>query len=214
MTNLELLRKALYKGKSGDSRELTIKCLEEGILAETIIAEMIEEMAIVGVEFKRNELFIPEVLLTSRAFNCALAVLDPIMVRNKTGTLGTVVLGTIEGDLHNIGKNLVKIMLEGIGCKVIDLGVDVPNEKFYEAIIEYKPDLVAVSALLTTTRVHIRTLVKYLEDKNVRSTVSILVGGAPLNEHLALELGADYFAKDAGAATLLVKELLEKKVKI
>lgn len=208
MINMEKLKEALKKGRSNQTRELTIKCLEEGLHPDEIIQEMLEVMEVVGVEFKRNELFIPEVLLISRAFNSALAILDPVLVKAETGKLGVVVLGTIHGDVHNIGKNLVKVMLEGVGAKVIDLGVDVSNEAFYEAILQHQPDILAVSALLTTTRVHIRSLIHFLEEKGVRQDLKILVGGAPLNEAFALEFGADYYAKDAGAASILVKQLL------
>jgi len=210
MSSMNLLKQELKNGRSNQTRELTIKCLEEGIDPEVIIHEMLSVMEVVGVEFKRNELFIPEVLLISRAFNSSLSILDPVLVRSETGGLGTVVLGTINGDVHNIGKNLVKVMLEGVGAKVIDLGVDVSDETFYQAILDHKPDILAVSALLTTTRVHIRSLVQYLEDRGVRDQVKILVGGAPLNETFAKEFGADYYAKDAGAASLVVRQLLEK----
>ena len=211
MEYIKELRKALYKGKSTQTRELTIKCLENGVNPNIIIQEMLAEMVQVGIEFKRNELFIPEVLLTSRAFNSALNILDPMLVKVETGKLGVVVLGTIHGDLHNIGKNLVRVMLEGVGAKVIDLGVDVTNEMFYDAIIEYQPDIVAVSALLTTTRVHIRGLISHLEEMGVRESVKVIVGGAPLNETFAKEFGADFYSKDAGEAAILVKKILEEK---
>ena len=208
MTSLNALCAELKKGRSSQTRELTIKCLEEGLHPDDIIQAMLEVMEVVGVAFKRNELYIPEVLLISRSFNSALSILDPVLVKEETGKLGVVVLGTVLGDVHNIGKNLVKVMLEGVGAKVIDLGVDVSNEAFYQAIVDNKADLLAVSALLTTTRVHIRSLVTYLEEKGIRDSVKILVGGAPLNETFAKEFGADYYAKDAGAAAILVKDLL------
>lgn len=211
MDYIKELRKALYKGKSTSTRELTIKCLENGVSPDKIIKEMLDEMVLVGIEFKRNELFIPEVLLTSRAFNSALNILDPMLVKAETGKLGVVVLGTIQGDLHNIGKNLVRVMLEGVGAKVIDLGVDVTDEMFYEAVVKYKPDILAISALLTTTRVHIRGLMNYLEEKGVRDSVKVIVGGAPLSESFAKEFGADYYSKDAGEAAILVKSILEEK---
>lgn len=210
MHSIKLLKEELKKGRSTQTREMTIKCLEEGQHPNDIIHEMLQVMEIVGVEFKRNELFIPEVLLISRAFNSALTILDPVLVKSETGNLGVIVLGTIDGDVHNIGKNLVKVMMEGVGATVIDLGVDVSNESFYDAVVKYKPDILAVSALLTTTRVNIRSLVQYLEEKGVRKDLKILVGGAPLNETFAHEFGADYYAKDAGTASILVKQLLEK----
>lgn len=211
--HLELIGKSLQAGNSGDTRKNVVQAIEAGVSYQEILVHMLYVMEIVGKAFKENKLFVPEVLIIGRAFNVALDVISP-MITEKEIYNGTVVIGTVKGDLHDIGKNLVKMLMSSTGTKVIDLGVDVSPERFIKAIQEHKPDVVAMSALLTTTMVQINQTIKEIKKSGLRDDVLILIGGAPVTSNYAKNVGADYFALDAGTAADIVHTyLLEKKAK-
>ncbi len=171
------------------------------ILNESLIAAMKE----VGDRFERQELFVPEMLASARVMQAGLRILKPDLVECGTPATGKVVLGTVKGDLHDIGKNLVGMMLEGGGFEVIDLGTDVPPEKFAAAVREHRPDIVGISALLTTTMGGMRSVIEALEDVGVRDKVKVMVGGAPVTEAFAHGIKADGYAPDASRAVALAK---------
>jgi 5-methyltetrahydrofolate--homocysteine methyltransferase len=176
----------------------------EQILQEGLIAAMTE----VGNRFERQEFYVPEMLVSARAMQAGLALLKPQLVESGVKAVGKVVLGTVRGDLHDIGKSLVGMMLEGAGFEVIDLGTDVGPEKFGEAVRLHHPQLVGMSALLTTTMQSMKSTVEALEDLGVRGQVKVMVGGAPVTESFAREIGADGYAPDASRAVALAKSLL------
>jgi 5-methyltetrahydrofolate--homocysteine methyltransferase len=205
----EEFHEALSKGEMDKAKRLTRQALERGESAEAILKEgLVRAMERIGVRFKEGEIFIPEVLIAARAMHGGLAVLKPILSRS-TGVLGgKVVLGTVKGDLHDIGKNLVGMMMEGGGYEVIDLGIDVPASKFVEAIGSHGPQVVGLSALLTTTMREMKNTLKAIEAAGLRSRVKVIVGGAPVTERFANEIGADGYGPDAASAVEVVKSLL------
>ena len=161
-----------------------------------------------GVKFKNGEISIPEVLIAARGMHPGMAILMPILSETPRAMAGKVVVGTVKGDLHDIGKNLVAMMLEGGGFEVVDLGIDVPAEKFIEAIRTHEPQVVGMSALLTTTMREMKTTLQAFEGANVRKQVKVIIGGAPVTEKYAKEIGADGYAPDAASAVDIVKSLL------
>ncbi|MGL4606293.1 MAG: cobalamin B12-binding domain-containing protein, partial [Eubacteriaceae bacterium] len=168
---------------------------------------MMSGMEIVGEEFKRDELYIPEVLCSCHAMKAGSEILKPLLKDGDAISKGTVILGSVKGDMHDIGKNLVGMMLEGRGLKVIDIGIDVPEEKFVEAAIEHKADVVACSILLTTTMPETPKVVKAFVDAGIRDKVKIMIGGAPITQDFCDRMGCDAYAKDAGGAAALAVEL-------
>lgn len=210
MDYLDMIGKSLENGNSGETRKNVIKALEEGISHHDILAHMLTVMEVVGKQFKSNQLFVPEVLIIGRAFNVALEVISPMLTDEETYR-GTVVIGTVKGDLHDIGKNLVKMLMGSSGIRVVDLGVDVSPEVFIDAIKEHKPDVLAMSALLTTTMVQISQTIKEIEKQGLRDGLKIIIGGAPVTQNYANNVGADYFAIDAATAAEIVKGYLETK---
>ena len=209
MIDQEEFHEALSQGEMDKAKRLTREALERGESAEAILKEgLVRAMERIGVRFKEGEIFIPEVLIAARAMHGGLAVLKPILSRS-TGVLGgKVVLGTVKGDLHDIGKNLVGMMMEGGGYEVIDLGIDVPASKFVEAIGSHGPQVVGLSALLTTTMREMKNTLKAIEAAGLRSRVKVIVGGAPVTERFANEIGADGYGPDAASAVEVVKSLL------
>jgi corrinoid protein of di/trimethylamine methyltransferase len=198
---LEEISELLQKGKANEVKELAQKGVDEGLSAKSILEEgLMPGMAVIGDKFKRNEVYVPEVLIAARAMNVGIEVLKPHMSEADASNKGTVVLGTVKGDLHDIGKNLVKIMLEGKGMNVIDLGIDVAPEKFVEAAKENSATIVACSALLTTTMTEMEKVVKALEEAGLRDKVSVLIGGAPVTQSFCDSIGADKYAPDAASA--------------
>jgi len=180
---------------------------------ETPALEILEKgltagMDRVGQDFKAGDLFIPEVLIASRAMQAGMEILKPLLVTQKIKSPGKIILGTVQGDLHDIGKNLVAIMLQGAGFEVIDLGVDVGKEAFLKAIIEDKPDLVGMSSLLTTTMPRMPEIIETIKQAGLRDQVKIMVGGAPLNENYAQKIGADGYAQNSSIAVDLAKSLI------
>ena len=215
MTHEEILR-GLYDetlvGNAPAVLELTNKGLEDGMGPETMLFDaLIPALEEVGARFERGDFFVPEMLIAGRAMSGALNVLRPLLADTGAETVGTFVMGTVKGDVHDIGKNLVDIMLEGAGFQVIDLGVQVTPEKFIEAIQEHKPDVVGFSAFLTTTMPMFKVNIEAINKAGLRDDVVIMVGGAPVTQEYADAVGADGYAADAATAVRRAKELLEQK---
>ena len=174
--------------------------VDKGTSPQAILDTMMEAMEMVGEEFKNEEIYIPEVLCSCYAMQNGSEVLKPLLLENQQTATGIIVLGSVKGDMHDIGKNLVKMMFEGRGFKVVDIGIDVPEERFVEAAVKEKADIVACSALLTTTMPEIPKIVKAFEDAGVREQFKIMIGGAPITQDFCDKTGCDAFAKDAGSA--------------
>ena len=201
MSILQEISTYLQQGRVPMVKELVQKALEEGIDPKTILEEgMLQGMDVIGGKFKRNEVFVPQVLIAARAMNAGVEVLKPHLVASGVEPAGTAIIGTVKGDLHDIGKNLVKMMIEGKGLKVIDLGVDVPPEKFVEGIIENDASIVCCSALLTTTMNEMKNVVDIIAEKGLRDKVKIMVGGAPITQAFCESIGADCYTEDAASA--------------
>ncbi len=206
MQVLEELAQKVIEGNAEQTKVSLQKALDEGLDAEKILTEgFISAMDVVGTKFKNNEIFIPEMLIAARAMKAGMEILKPILVQNDVETLGTIVIGTVKGDLHDIGKNLVGMMMEGAGYEVIDLGVDVPADKFVDTIKDKKPEALCLSSLLTTTMAGMKDVIAKLIDAGIRDTVKIVVGGAPVTQIYADEIGADGYAGDAGSGVEAVK---------
>lgn len=201
MSTIEDISTLLQQGRAPKVKALVAQALEEGIEPKRILEEgLLAGMNIIGVKFKNNEVFVPEVLISARAMNMGLEILKPHLVQAGVEDKGTAVIGTVKGDLHDIGKNLVKMMLEGKGLKVIDLGVDVSAEKFVEAAKENNADLICCSALLTTTMVEIKSVVEAVDAAGLRSHAKIMIGGAPVTQSFCDSVGADSYTPDATSA--------------
>jgi len=204
---LEEIKEALMAGNANKVREAVTRAVEEGVPPGTIINDgLIAAMNIIGVKFKNNEVYVPEVLVAARAMHAGMDVVKPLLTGDALQEKGTMVIGTVKGDLHDIGKNLVIMMMEGAGFKMIDLGIDVPPEKFIQAVEEYKPQVVGLSALLTSTMMQMKKTVEALAP--YRHAIKVIVGGAPVTQKFAEEIGADGYAPDAASAVDKVKELL------
>jgi 5-methyltetrahydrofolate--homocysteine methyltransferase len=210
---LQRLTDAVIAGNAPEAKALTEAALGEGVPPATIVNDgLIAAMGVVGGRFGRGEIYVPEMLLSARAMQNALAILEPLLADSGAVSRGTVVIGTVKGDVHDIGKNIVAIMLRGSGFTVHDLGVDVPAERFVAAIQEHRPDIVGMSALLTTTMTVMKTVIEALENAGVRDQVKVMVGGAPVTEEFAQSIGADGYGKDAGAAAERATELIDAVV--
>jgi len=203
--SLNRLTAAIKAGKRKDARAATAEALDAGLSPQSVLNALTEGMNDVGKRFKANELFVPEVLVAARAMQKSMDLLEPILVASGIEPEHSVLIGTVEGDLHDIGKNLVIMMLKGANFKVIDLGVNIPAKTFSQAIEEHKPDVVALSALLTTTMPAMESIVQHLNDTN--AAVKIMVGGAPITEDFANQIGADGFSPDAASAVELAQQL-------
>ncbi len=191
----------LQKGKSKIVKELVQQALDEGVAPSDILDKgLIPGMSIIGEKFKNNEVFVPEVLVAARAMNMGAQVLKPHLVATGIESKGRVCIGTVQGDLHDIGKNLVKMMMEGKGLEVIDLGVDVSAETFVNTAIEQNCRIICCSALLTTTMGVMADVVKLAETTGIRDKVKIMIGGAPVTEEFCREIGADCYTSDAASA--------------
>ena len=209
MADLSALAENLINGKAQEVKELTQKALDDGVSpGEILNAGLIKGMSVVGERFKNNEFYVPEVLIAARAMHSGMDILKPKLAESGVEPIGTVLLGTVKGDLHDIGKNLVAMMLEGAGFEVIDLGIDVPPEKFVQAVEEQGGDVIAMSALLTTTMTQMKTTLEALEEAGVKGKIKTLIGGAPVTQNYADEIGADGYARDAASAADKAKELL------
>jgi 5-methyltetrahydrofolate--homocysteine methyltransferase len=209
MAQKETIFDGILHGKMKDVEEATKSALAAGIPAGELLNEaMIPAMAEVGRLFEANEYYVPEMLIAARAMKAGLALIRPQLVVEKVEPLGKVALGTVKGDLHDIGKNLVAIMVEGAGFQIIDLGVDVGPDKFVDAVKNKGAQVVGLSALLTTTMPSMKGTIEALKEAGVRSGVKVVIGGAPVTQKYADEIGADGYSRDAAGAANLVKKLL------
>lgn len=205
---LQEIASNLYDGDDGTVSELVQKALDQEMSPEEILAGgLIAGMDEVGRDFKAGDLFVPEVLIAARAMHAGMAVLRPLLAESDVPSAGKCVIGTVKGDLHDIGKNLVKMMLEGAGFEMIDLGTDVEPADFVAAVQEHQPQLVGMSALLTTTMVQMKATLEALEEAGMRGSVKVIVGGAPVTSAFAEEIGADAYAPDAATAVDVSRDL-------
>jgi 5-methyltetrahydrofolate--homocysteine methyltransferase len=207
--NLQAIAAALIDGDNDLVNQLTRQALDEGIEAlEVMDYGLIAGMAIVGIKFRENFIFVPEVLACARAMKAGMAHIEPILSASGIEPVGKVVMGTVKGDLHDIGKNLCIMMLRGSGFEVIDLGVDTSPDRFIEAVEEHKAPLLGMSALLTTTMPNMGKTIEAFIDADLRDEVKIMVGGAPVTQEFADDMGADGYGKDAMACVALARQLL------
>ena len=206
MQTTESICQALMKGRAAEVKQLVGQALEEGVPAGTILNDgLLQGMGIIGAKFKKNEVYVPEVLIAARAMKAGREVLKPKLVAAGVQPLGIAVIGTVKGDLHDIGKNLVGMMLEGAGLKVVDAGIDVPPEKFVQLAKENNAQVIGVSALLTTTMTNMKLVVDAVKESGLKAKV--MVGGAPVTQAFSDEIGADGYAADAASAGDLAKKL-------
>jgi 5-methyltetrahydrofolate--homocysteine methyltransferase len=206
---LEEISTAVIEGNMDDIEDLTDDALDEGLSAEQILNEgLMPGMDHVGVEFKAGNMFVPEVLRSAKTMQGSMTIIRPMLVETGVKTAGKVLLGTVKGDLHDIGKNLVGMMCEGAGFEVKDIGKDVAPEQFVDAVKEYEPDVVGMSALLTTTMRAMESTIKVLEEAGLRDKVKIIIGGAPVTQAFADQIGADGYASNAAGAADLAKKLV------
>ena len=201
MSRIQEIDQLIQQGRGKKVCETIQAAMDEGISAADILREgMLPAMSAIGEKFKNNEVFVPEVLVAARAMNMGMALLKPYMADCGIEPAGTAVIGTVRGDMHDIGKNLVKMMIEGKGLRVVDLGVDVSPEKFLEAAEENHADIICCSALLTTTMGEIKNILAYLEARNVRGKYKVMIGGAPVSQSYCDAIGAAYYTPDAASA--------------
>ena len=206
--SLEAIYNAVLDGNAPAAKAGVEKALAEGVAPEVILKDgLIAAMGEVGRLFEENEYFVPEMLVSARAMQGGLAILKPYLVASGAKPTGKVIIGTVKGDLHDIGKNLVAMMMEGAGWEVIDLGTDVTPDKFVKAALEHKPQVVGMSALLTTTMPSMSGTVKALEEAGIRDQVKVMIGGAPVTDAFAKQIGADGYAADASSAVRMAKSL-------
>ncbi len=211
MEILKNMADEVEKGQAETVKELIEKALSQDFSAEEILYKgLVAGMDIISEKFKNNECFIPEVLVAAKAMNAGLEIIKPLLAEANVKSQGKVVIGTVKGDLHDIGKNIVAMMLQGAGFEVIDCGADVPKEKFMEAVKNEQADMVGMSALLTTTMPYMKEVIEALKTEDLRQNVKIIIGGAPVTESYAETIGADGYAPDAGSAVDLSKRLLNK----
>jgi 5-methyltetrahydrofolate--homocysteine methyltransferase len=209
MPDYEGIQKSLYEGNANRVKELVQKAIEEGCDAQEILTQgLIQGMQTVGADFKNCVIYVPEVLVAARAMKAGAELLKPLLAAGGVKPSGTMVLGTVKGDLHDIGKNLVGMMAEGAGLKVVDIGVDASAEKFVTAIKQNNANLIGMSALLTTTMVNMKEIVQAVRSSADTKDVKIMIGGAPVTQQFADEIGADGYAPDAASAADRAKELI------
>jgi len=207
MADLEGIAKALTEGNAGRVTDLLQGAVDEGVEPKTILDEgLISGMEVVGVRFKNCEIYLPEVLVSARAMHAGMDILEPLLAQSGAKARGVFLIGTVKGDLHDIGKNLVAMMMKGAGWKVTDLGVDVDADKFVKAAMEENVDVLGMSALLTTTMENMKSVIELAKDKGCKA--KIVVGGAPLTQAFAEGIGADGYAPDAASAVEVAKGLL------
>jgi 5-methyltetrahydrofolate--homocysteine methyltransferase len=210
MEELKGLAEKVEKGRHLEVADEVRKALDKGIPPYTILLNGLQAgLAVIGERFKKDECFIPEVLLAARAMHTGINLLRPLLAKAGNEPIATVVLGTVKDDLHDIGKNMVGMMLEGSGFRVIDVGINVPPERFAETVQKEGATILALSALLSTTMPYLKTTIEMLKEKGIRDSVKVLVGGAPVTEEYAMSVGADGYAPDAARAVDKAKELLK-----
>lgn len=201
MSILNEISENLQQGKAKVVKELVQKAIDDGLDAKTILEDgLLAGMNIIGTKFKNNEVYVPDVLIAARAMNSGSELLKPLLASAGVKATGKVVLGTVKGDLHDIGKNLVRMMMEGKGLEVIDLGIDVPTEKFISTAKETGAKIIAASALLTTTMGEMKNIVEAVKAAGIRDKVTIMVGGAPVTDNFCKSIGADIYTPDAASA--------------
>ncbi|MFH1569201.1 MAG: corrinoid protein [Gemmatimonadota bacterium] len=209
MADLKAIAENLINGKAPAVEEGVRRAMSEGVSVREILHEgLIAGMNVVGQKFKNNEFYIPEVLIAARAMKAGMSLIRPRLIEEKVEPLGIAAIGTVKGDLHDIGKNLVAMMLEGAGFEVVDCGIDVPPEKFLEAVRERGVQIVCMSALLTTTMPSMKTTIEAIKEAGVAGKVRVLIGGAPVTQSYADQIGADGYAPDAASAADRAKELV------
>ena len=202
----------LYDGLKEEIEEGTNILLERGWGPDKVLSDaLVEGMRIVGIDFRDGILFVPEVLLSANSMKGGMKILRPLLAETGALPVGKAVIGTVKGDVHDIGKNLVGMMWEGAGFEVIDLGINNPVEKYLEAIEEHKPDILGMSALLTTTMPYMKVVIDELCNKGIREDIIVLVGGAPLNEEFSVAIGADAYCRDAAVAVETAKIMIEQR---
>ena len=213
MSIVQEISEFLQKGRAKNVKALVEQALAEGVDAKEILEEgLLSGMMIIGGKFKRNEVFVPEVLVAARAMNAGMAILEPKLIEMGNEPVGKAVIGTVQGDLHDIGKNIVAMMLKGAGFEVVDLGVDVAADTFVAKAEEIGADVICMSALLTTTMENMKNVITLLSDQGLRDKYIVMVGGAPVNDSFAMEIGADHFTTDAASAAEVAKQaVLDKK---
>ncbi len=210
MADFEKCSLALQKGQAKEVVAIVEEAIAEGIEAKTILEEgLMSGMSIIGVKFKNNEVFVPEVLIAARAMNMGAALLKPLLMEAGVEAKGKAILGTVKGDLHDIGKNLVRMMMEGKGIEVIDIGVDVSPEKYIASAKEENANLICCSALLTTTMTQMESVVKGFSDAGIRDDVTIMIGGAPVTQNYCNSIGADIYTADAATAAEVASDLFD-----
>lgn len=206
---LQTIASNLYDGQDGAVAALVRQALDQGLSPHEILqGGLIAGMDVVGRDFKAGELFVPEVLIAARAMHAGMNVLRPRLSASDTPAIGKYLIGTVKGDLHDIGKNLVKMMLDGAGFETVDLGIDVDPQVFVAAVREHRPQIMGLSALLTTTMVQMKTTIEALQEAGVRDSIKIMVGGAPVTEAFARQIGADAYAPDAASAVDVARRLV------
>ena len=209
---VEQMHDDLYDGLKEEIEEGTNILLERGWAADKVLADaLVEGMRIVGIDFRDGILFVPEVLMAANAMKGGMAILRPLLAETGAETVGKVVIGTVKGDIHDIGKNLVGMMLEGAGFEVFDIGINNPVENYLEAIETHKPDILGMSALLTTTMPYMKVVLDTMVEQGIRDDFIVLVGGAPLNEEFGQAIGADAYCRDAAVAVETAKQLVAEK---
>ncbi len=212
MADLDRISSGVIAGDDAEVAELTRKAIDEGMQPSEIInGGLIKGMNVVGQRFKAGEMYVPEVMIAARAMKAGMELVKPLMVEGDIPSAGKVILGTVAGDLHDIGKNLVGMMMESGGMSVVNMGVDIPADKFAQAVREHKPDVLAMSALLTTTMLAMKDTIELLKEEGLRDSVKVIVGGAPVTADFANEIGADGWAPDAASAKDLAVDLVGKK---
>jgi methylmalonyl-CoA mutase cobalamin-binding domain/chain len=215
LDDAELVEQAhddMYNGLKAEVEQATRIFLERGWAPERVLNEgLVEGMRIVGIDFRDGILFVPEVLLAANAMKGGMEILRPLLAETGVAPIGKIVIGTVKGDIHDIGKNLVSMMLEGAGFEVIDIGINNPVEKYLAALEQHQPDFLGMSALLTTTMPYMKVVIDTLKEKNLRDRYIVLVGGAPLNEDFGKAVGADAYCRDAAIAVETAKRLLASR---
>jgi 5-methyltetrahydrofolate--homocysteine methyltransferase len=206
---LEDLAVEVRKGDADTAKNLTEEALSQNISAEEVLnSGLVAGMNVIGKQFKNNEIFIPEVLVAARAMKAGMQIIRPLLAEANVESLGKIIIGTVGGDLHDIGKNIVAMLLEGAGFEVVDMGADVTKEKFLEFAEKENPDVLGMSALLTTTMVFMKDMVIALEEAGLKDKMKIIIGGAPITQSYADEIRADGYAPDAASAVDLVKSVM------
>ena len=209
---VEQMHDDLYDGLGEEIVEAVNILLERGWVPYDILTKaLVEGMRIVGVDFRDGILFVPEVLLSANAMKAGMGILRPLLAETGAPKVGKMVIGTVKGDIHDIGKNLVSMMMEGAGFEVIDIGINNPVENYLAAIEEHKPDILGMSALLTTTMPYMKVVIDTMAEKGIRDEYIVLVGGAPLNEEFGMAVGADGYCRDAAVAVDMAKDLIARK---